>query len=86
MFWVILGIALMYVGCGIAGAATLFSPIYGIYSVITSKCFLFPIIYESLLFGASIIGWLLFLPILKFSAHVFKRYFQWNIAVLRGDI
>lgn len=35
MFWVILGIALMYVGCGIAGAATLFSPIYGIYSVIT---------------------------------------------------
>ncbi len=38
------------------------------------------------LFGASIIGWLLFLPILKFSAHVFKRYFQWNIAVLRGDI
>ena len=87
MFWVILGIALMYVGCGIAGAATLFSPIYGIYSVITSKCrFLFQLSMSLFLFGASIIGWLLFLPILKFSAHVFKRYFQWNIAVLRGDI
>ena len=49
MFWVILGIALMYVGCGIAGAATLFSPIYGIYSVITKQMPLpFPIIYESL--------------------------------------
>ncbi|EGO6029110.1 DUF1700 domain-containing protein [Enterococcus faecalis] len=88
MFWVILGIALMYVGCGIAGAATLFSPIYGIYSVITqaNAASFFQLSMSLFLFGASIIGWLLFLPILKFSAHVFKRYFQWNIAVLRGDI
>ena len=78
MFWVILGIALMYVGCGIAG----------IYSVITqaNAASFFQLSMSLFLFGASIIGWLLFLPILKFSAHVFKRYFQWNIAVLRGDI
>lgn len=69
-------------------AATLFSPIYGIYSVITqaNAASFFQLSMSLFLFGASIIGWLLFLPILKFSAHVFKRYFQWNIAVLRGDI
>lgn len=34
MFWVILGIVLMYVGCGIVGVVILFLLIYGIYSVI----------------------------------------------------
>lgn len=88
MIWIIFGIFMAFVGFWIAGVATILSPILGIYGVLMNynNASLFQLSVSVFLFGASIIGWLLLVPLTKFVARIFRQYFQWNIAVLRGDI
>jgi uncharacterized membrane protein len=88
MFWVFLTIALVLFACALAGSATLLSPIIGIYGVIAyfGNAALFQLFSTIFLFGASIIGWLLFIPIVKVFIKIFSYYLRWNIAVLRGEV
>ncbi|MGK0551113.1 DUF1700 domain-containing protein [Enterococcus faecalis] len=88
MIWVIGGIFMFLAICTLIGAVVLLSPIVGIYGVFNyfGQIALFQLFLTIFLFGAAIIGWMLFIPILKFCGQAFLYYVRWNKAVLKGEI
>ncbi|MEI5994553.1 DUF1700 domain-containing protein [Candidatus Enterococcus mansonii] len=88
MFWVIFSIIMFFFSGWLAAVLFLLSPILGGFSVIAglNDGTMFQLFVSIFLFGAGIIGLLILTPLTKAFAKILRRYAQWNLRVLRGDI
>ncbi|MGM0219575.1 DUF1700 domain-containing protein [Enterococcus sp. AZ126] len=88
MFWMIFAFIMFLFSGWLVAVIFLFSPIFGGISIFSSfnDGTMFELFFSIFLSGAGVIGLLILTPLTKFFGKVFKRYFQWNIRVLRGEI
>ncbi|MGX7150632.1 DUF1700 domain-containing protein [Enterococcus ureasiticus] len=88
MFWMIFAFIMVVFSCWLVAIVFLFSPILGGVSVFSgfNDGAIFQLSVSIFLFGAGIIGLLILTPLTKFFGKVLKRYLQWNIRVLRGEV
>lgn len=88
MFWMIFAFIMVFFACWLVAIVFLFSPILGGISIFAgfNDATMFELFLSIFLSGAGIIGLLILTPLTKFSGKCLKRYLQWNIRVLRGEI
>lgn len=88
MFWMIFAFIMVLFSCWLVAIVLLFSPILGGISIFSgfNDGAMFQLFVSIFLSGAGIIGLLIMTPLTKFFGKILKRYLQWNIHVLRGEI
>lgn len=88
MFWLIFAFVMVLFSCWLVAVVFLLSPVLGGISVSAgfNDGTMFQLFLSIFLSGAGVIGLLILTPLTKFFGKVFKRYLQWNIRVLRGEI
>ncbi|OJG72512.1 hypothetical protein RV12_GL000926 [Enterococcus quebecensis] len=88
MFWFIFSFAMLFFSAWLVAVIFLFSPILGGISVLAgfNDATMFQLFLSIFLAGAGIIGVMILTPLTKFFGKALRRYLQWNIQVLRGEI
>ncbi|MBO0438797.1 DUF1700 domain-containing protein [Candidatus Enterococcus ikei] len=88
MIWFIFAFIMIFFACWLVAVVFLFSPILGGISVVAgfNDATMFQMFLSIFLCGAGVIGILILTPLTKFFGKVLRRYLQWNIQVLRGEI
>ncbi|WP_086314236.1 hypothetical protein A5821_001838 [Enterococcus sp. 7F3_DIV0205] len=88
MFWLIFAFTMVLFSCWLVAIVFLFSPILGGISVFSgfNDGTMFQLFVSVFLSGSGIIGLLILTPLTKFFGKALRRYLQWNIRVLRGEI
>lgn len=88
MFWMIFSFIMVLFSCWLVAIVFLFSPIIGgilVFSGLNDGA-MFQLFFSIFLSGAGVIGLLILTPLTKFFLQLLKRYVQWNIRVLKGEI
>lgn len=88
MFWMIFAIVMVFFACWLVAVVFLFSPILSGISLVAgfNDGTMFQLFLSLFFSGAGIIGLVILAPLTKFFGTCLKRYLQWNIRVLRGEI
>ncbi|EOL49018.1 hypothetical protein I580_01167 [Enterococcus caccae ATCC BAA-1240] len=88
MFWMIFASIMLLFSGWLTAVLFLFSPILGGISIFAgfNDGTMFQLFLSIFLSGAGIIGLLILTPLTKFFGKVLRRYLQWTIRVLRGEI
>lgn len=86
MFWIFFAVIMMLFSFWLASAIFLFSPILGIYSMLTTmgNYGSLQLFASILFFGIGIIASLILAPLTKWFAIGLKHYFKWNLFILKG--
>lgn len=88
MIWLIFSAVMLFFSFWLVAILFLFSPILGAYSVFSgfTAVTAFQLFLSIFLSGLGIIGLLILAPLTKFFGRMLRRYFQWNIAIFRGEV
>jgi uncharacterized membrane protein len=88
MFWCIFSAVMLLLSFWLIALLFLFSPILGGISIFSgfNDAATFEMFVSIFLCGAGIIGLLILAPLTRFLGRGLKRYFLWNIRVLRGEM
>ncbi|MGX7265821.1 DUF1700 domain-containing protein [Enterococcus crotali] len=88
MFWMIFAAIMVFFACWLVAVVFLFSPILAGISVFAgfNDAAMFQLFASIFLSGAGIVGIVILLPLTKFFGNCLRRYLQWNVRVLRGEV
>lgn len=88
MFWMIFAAIMVFFACWLVAVVFLFSPILAGISVFAgfNDAAMFQLFVRIFLSGAGIVGIVILLPLTKFFGNCLRRYLQWNVRVLRGEV
>lgn len=88
MFWMIFTAIMLFFACWLVAVTFLFSPILAGISAFAgfNDGMMFQLFASIFLSGAGLVGLLILMPLTKFFGKCLRRYLQWNIRVLRGEV